>query len=201
MTDFDETAYKDNLSQLLGVDAANISIAVYAASIRVVATVNAASDAAAAALSTQLTALDAAAISTVLGVTVESVMVPRLIQNVISAPLPPAAPPSPSSPPAPLSPAPSPPPPAPDTCFTVEVQTDAYPEETMWSVTDASSGVVLSSKTAGSYITSNELTYEEFCLPEGEYMFNITDTYGDGMTTEPKGAPLAASSLASARPF
>ena len=139
---------------------ADISLTVTAASVNVVATVTAASASEASAMSSTLGALDTTSASTQLGVTVESVSTPSVVETII--------------------PAPSPPPPT--TCLTLEVQTDEYPGDLSWYLAEATGdGTKVEQREAGSYTAASTMTTESFCLPNGDYVFNITDAYGDGM--------------------
>ncbi|WP_299098055.1 immunoglobulin-like domain-containing protein [uncultured Winogradskyella sp.] len=58
---------------------------------------------------------------------------------------------------------------------------DNYPEETAWSVVDASGSTVASGGTYGSQADGSTLTIDVGCLDVGCYDFVITDTYGDGI--------------------
>lgn len=193
VADFDEANYTANLANMTGVDAANISLEVSAGSVKVVATVNVVSAIVASTIAAKLLLLTPVEVATQLQVALESIQPPVLLENVVlppRLPSPPAAPPSPAQPPSPV---PSSPPPVPDTCFTLEVETDAYPEETSWNVTAVGNTTLLFGRVPGYYTELNKLTYEEFCLPEGEYVFLINDDYGDGMAyQQPFGAPRAA---------
>lgn len=111
---FDEDAYASNLATELDVPVADISLAVTAASVRVVATVRVAATSAAAAVETAVAALVAApadVASDRLGVTVEQMEEPITAVVVVptpSLPPPPLLPPSPLPMPLPSDP-PSPP--------------------------------------------------------------------------------------------
>lgn len=61
---------------------------------------------------------------------------------------------------------------------TLNIKTDNYPSETTWDLKDESGQTVYS---GGSY--SNKLTVysETFVLADGNYTFNIYDSYGDGI--------------------
>ncbi|NRD22095.1 DUF5011 domain-containing protein [Winogradskyella litoriviva] len=58
---------------------------------------------------------------------------------------------------------------------------DNYPEETAWSVVNASGSTVASGGTYGSQADGSTLTIDVGCLDDGCYDFVITDTYGDGI--------------------
>ncbi|WP_452598134.1 M43 family zinc metalloprotease [Pontimicrobium sp. MEBiC01747] len=62
----------------------------------------------------------------------------------------------------------------------VTITLDNYPEETAWSIVNASGTTVAS----GSYSSANpdgSTVSETLCLPDGCYDFIITDSYGDGI--------------------
>ena len=62
----------------------------------------------------------------------------------------------------------------------VSITFDNYPEETAWTLKNASGTTVAS----GSYSTANadgSTINETYCLPDGCYDFEITDSYGDGI--------------------
>jgi hypothetical protein len=62
----------------------------------------------------------------------------------------------------------------------VTITLDDYPEETAWSIVNASGTTVAS----GSYSSANpdgSTVSETLCLPDGCYDFIITDSYGDGI--------------------
>ncbi|WP_040757327.1 immunoglobulin-like domain-containing protein [Winogradskyella psychrotolerans] len=58
---------------------------------------------------------------------------------------------------------------------------DNYPEETAWSIRDASGSTVASGGTYGSQADGSTLTVDVGCLEDGCYDFIITDVYGDGI--------------------
>ncbi|MDO6595949.1 DUF5011 domain-containing protein [Oceanihabitans sp. 2_MG-2023] len=62
----------------------------------------------------------------------------------------------------------------------ISITFDNYPEETAWTLTNASGTTVAS----GSYSSANadgSTVNESYCLPDGCYDFVITDAYGDGI--------------------
>ena len=62
----------------------------------------------------------------------------------------------------------------------VSITFDNYPEETAWTLKNASGATVAS----GSYSSANpdgSTVNETYCLPDGCYDFEITDSYGDGI--------------------
>jgi len=63
---------------------------------------------------------------------------------------------------------------------TVSINLDNYPEETSWSITNASGATVASGGTYGSQPDGSNVTVDA-CLPDGCYDFTINDTYGDGI--------------------
>lgn len=67
-----------------------------------------------------------------------------------------------------------------DTEVTLTLNFDDYPEETSWTITDASSIVVASGGTYPTEPDGSTLT-EQFCLPDGCYDFTINDAFGDGI--------------------
>ena len=68
------------------------------------------------------------------------------------------------------------------------IQTDSYPEEVYWQVLDVNGNVVAyAGEPEGAVLTYGNYTglanteiIEEFCLPQGDYVFEIYDSYGDG---------------------
>jgi len=76
------------------------------------------------------------------------------------------------------------PPPPPAGCtentVTVSITLDNYPEETSWSITNASGAIVASGGTYGSQPDGSTIAIEA-CLADGCYDFTINDTYGDGI--------------------
>ena len=67
-------------------------------------------------------------------------------------------------------------------CIDIDISLtfDNYPEETAWTITDASGATVASGGTYGSQADGSTLNLSE-CLPAGCYDFTITDAYGDGI--------------------
>ncbi len=63
---------------------------------------------------------------------------------------------------------------------TVSITLDNYPEETSWTITDASGNTVASGGTYNSQPDGSTVT-ETLCLNDGCYDFTITDAYGDGI--------------------
>jgi hypothetical protein len=62
----------------------------------------------------------------------------------------------------------------------VIVEHDEWPQETGWRLTD-SSGTVLLSQATGSYTIPNGIVSETVSLPDGSYVFEMTDTENDGI--------------------
>jgi len=60
----------------------------------------------------------------------------------------------------------------------VEIKTDKFPKETSWYIKNSSGTTVAS---GGNYTFPYTLNTHSFCLPDGCYTFNISDTYGDGL--------------------
>lgn len=60
----------------------------------------------------------------------------------------------------------------------IEIQTDNYPGETTWEITD-SMGIVL--YTGGPYSSANSNNQETICLGAGCYDFTMFDDFGDGI--------------------
>ncbi|WP_179375543.1 S8 family serine peptidase [Winogradskyella wichelsiae] len=58
---------------------------------------------------------------------------------------------------------------------------DNYPEETAWSVKDASGTIIASGGTYGNQADESTLNINVGCLEDGCYDFEITDVYGDGI--------------------
>ena len=67
-----------------------------------------------------------------------------------------------------------------DNVVTISITFDIYPEETSWSITNASGATVASGGTYGSEPDGSTITIEE-CLADGCYDFTILDSYGDGI--------------------
>ncbi|QNK76757.1 S8 family serine peptidase [Winogradskyella sp. PAMC22761] len=70
-----------------------------------------------------------------------------------------------------------------ETCSDVSLSLtfDNYPEETAWSIIDASGDTVASGGTYGSQADGYILNVSVGCLDDGCYDFVITDAYGDGI--------------------
>ncbi|MEM7106304.1 MAG: PKD domain-containing protein [Bacteroidota bacterium] len=78
---------------------------------------------------------------------------------------------------------------------------DNYPQETSWDITDENGNVVASSNGTYAGIPDGTVITETACLDDGCYVFNIYDTYGDGICcswgqgyyslTDSNGNPLA----------
>lgn len=68
----------------------------------------------------------------------------------------------------------------PCTNVTVSITLDNYPEETSWTITNASGSVVASGGTYGSQPDGSTVNITT-CLTDGCYDFTINDTYGDGI--------------------
>ena len=95
VADFDQMAFKNNMASLLGgVDPADISLTVTAASVRVVSVFTTTNQATAATAAKTIATYDSTAISVALKVTVETVEAPTVAVEAVTAP-----PPSPSPPP------------------------------------------------------------------------------------------------------
>jgi len=81
------------------------------------------------------------------------------------------------------SPTPAPPTPAPTPCISstvvIEVTTDNYPAETGWTLTNECIGQEQASRS--SFASAGTTYSDEECVPAGEYTFEITDSYGDGI--------------------
>lgn len=63
---------------------------------------------------------------------------------------------------------------------TLTILLDNYPEETSWSITDASGGTVANGGTYGSQPNGSTVV-ESICLNDGCYTFTINDSFGDGL--------------------
>ena len=63
---------------------------------------------------------------------------------------------------------------------TLTILLDNYPEETSWSITDASGGTVANGGTYGSQPDGSTVV-ESICLNDGCYTFTINDSFGDGL--------------------
>jgi hypothetical protein len=63
----------------------------------------------------------------------------------------------------------------------VQLTPDTYAGETSWNVTDTS-GAIIISEAQGFYTTTGVPVTTEYCIPVGvEFVFNLFDSYGDGM--------------------
>ena len=77
----------------------------------------------------------------------------------------------------------NPPPPPPgcnDNVVNVSITLDNYPEETSWTISNASGTTVASGGTYASQPDGSTVNIE-VCLPDGCYDFTINDSYGDGI--------------------
>ena len=63
--------------------------------------------------------------------------------------------------------------------WTFDINTDEYPEETTWAITDNSTGETVAS--GGPYADAFTLISESGTFCEGCYTFTINDSYGDGI--------------------
>lgn len=64
--------------------------------------------------------------------------------------------------------------------FEITIETDYYPDETTWTLTDVCTGNLVASE--GPYYDANtKYTTEECLSPESEYWFIIEDEYRDGI--------------------
>lgn len=61
--------------------------------------------------------------------------------------------------------------------FQLNLTLDEYPEETTWEVSDGATVIA----SGGPYTEESVLVIEEFCLPEGCFVFTIYDEYEDGI--------------------
>merc|ERR1712226_772240 len=81
------------------------------------------------------------------------------------------------------APTPAPPTPAPTPCiandFKLTIITDNYPAETEWTLVNECSGE--EQARGGPYQSAGTQYVEEDCVPDGEYTFTITDSWGDGI--------------------
>ena len=82
----------------------------------------------------------------------------------------------------------TPPPPTPGQCsgsaevpLTVEVNTDRYPGETSWTLTNTCTNGVVDSADQGSLSSSKTKYTNNYCVPPASYRFTINDSFGDGM--------------------
>lgn len=64
-----------------------------------------------------------------------------------------------------------------NTSAELSLSTDNYGGETSWQLTDSSNNQIAS----GSGLSSNTTYTESFCLADGDYTFQINDSYGDGI--------------------
>ena len=81
----------------------------------------------------------------------------------------------------------TPPPPTPGQCsgsevpLTVEVDTDRYPGETSWTLTNDCTKGAVDSVARGSLSSSGTRYTKNYCVPPASYIFTINDSYGDGV--------------------
>ena len=72
--------------------------------------------------------------------------------------------------------------PAPTPCegmmVQVDIRTDDYPQETAWEIMNDCDGTA--AETSPTYTSQGTPYTVEYCLPEAEYTFTVTDSYGDG---------------------
>lgn len=75
------------------------------------------------------------------------------------------------------------------TSVTLELQTDCYGEDIGWEIRNPSNGQVIDNVSDGTYPgnsnnpeTGGTLVTETYCLADGCYEFEITDTYQDGLS-------------------
>lgn len=64
----------------------------------------------------------------------------------------------------------------------INVKTDRFPDETSWTLTsnDCGGGETLIEARDFSNHARNTLFTDRMCLPYGEYVFDIYDSFGDG---------------------
>jgi hypothetical protein len=81
------------------------------------------------------------------------------------------------------APTPAPPTPAPTPCiandFILELTTDNYPAETSWTLKNSGTGSTVGD--GGGYSDAQTLHIEELCIPNADYEFTISDSWGDGI--------------------
>ncbi|MDN4164480.1 trypsin-like serine protease [Cytophagales bacterium LB-30] len=65
----------------------------------------------------------------------------------------------------------------------VSITLDEYPYETLWKITDTEGVEVYAGYEGNTYfnVDPNSTQTESFCLNEGDYIFVLEDTYGDGL--------------------
>jgi hypothetical protein len=73
--------------------------------------------------------------------------------------------------------------PSPHVEVQVQVQHSDYPEETGWTLRD-STGTLISSQSTGSFNTQGGIVTETSSVAPGIYIFEMTDTFGDGICCE-----------------
>ena len=78
------------------------------------------------------------------------------------------------------------------TSVRLTIDFDNYPGDISWNLTNASGATVAS---GGNYTTAGGTYTEIFCLPDGCYDFQISDSYGDGLCTAYNGNTLGGYSL------
>lgn len=60
----------------------------------------------------------------------------------------------------------------------IETVTDGFPDETLWSISDVSGNVIYEN----SVLFASTINIDEVCLEDGDYVFTLIDTYGDGIS-------------------
>jgi len=67
-----------------------------------------------------------------------------------------------------------------ESAVTFELKTDKYVPESAWSLKN-SAGVKVLDRLSSNYANANTEYSEDYCLFSGDYVFEITDSYGDGI--------------------
>jgi hypothetical protein len=65
-----------------------------------------------------------------------------------------------------------------ETWFQLDIKTDFYPAETEWELINVARTLTFK---GGPYKLTNEQYKESVCIPNGTYVFQMKDKYGDGM--------------------
>ncbi len=61
--------------------------------------------------------------------------------------------------------------------LTIETQSDDYPEEISWAISDTEGNIIYEK----SSFDANSLDYADVCLEDGDYVFSLSDSFGDGI--------------------
>ncbi len=65
--------------------------------------------------------------------------------------------------------------------ITVEIDTDTWPDETSWNITDTGGVILASGDGDADGYPANDTVSIPVCLPDGDFTFNLFDSFGDGI--------------------